>query len=85
MERRKFKVLEKRQAWPAGWVVIDSREGLWAKPHGVLEVQENGVMKTLHWLLKHLSGCKCCRKTKGKEIGVGSGTNKLWADKATKD
>lgn len=42
-------------------------------------------MKTLHWLLKHLPGCKYCRKMKGKEIGVGSGTNKLWADKATKD
>lgn len=41
-------------------------------------------MKTPHWFLKHLSGCKC-RKAKGKEIGVDSGTNKLRADKATKD
>ena len=55
------------------------------KASRVLKVRENGVMKTLHWLLKHLSGCKCCRKMKGKEIGVGSGTNKLWVNKATKD
>ena len=55
------------------------------KPRGVLKVQKNSVMKTPHWFLKHLSGCKCYRKVKGKEIGVGSGTDKLRADKATGD
>ena len=55
------------------------------KARGVLKVQKNSVMKTPHWFLKHLSGCKCYRKVKGKEIGVGSGADKLRADKATKD